>query len=273
VLDNICQTLLIFEAWPDEDWFDAGTAVRVSLVCFGDAGLTTTRLSGQSVALIHADLTASSGDMGMDLTRAKKIVENAGSCFQGSVRVGRFDITSDLANSWLILPSNLNGLKNQIVLRPLRNAMDLVRRSRNAWIIDFNKMTENEASFFEAPFEHIKLHVKPYREKNRDESRRKRWWLHGRTGGDLRSAMSGLSRCIATPQVSKHRIFVWLPSIIFAESTVLIIARADDTTFGILHSRFHELWSLGLCTWMGKGNDPRYTPTTPALRPSRSHRG
>jgi hypothetical protein len=48
----------------------------------------------------------------------------------------------------------------------------------------------------------------------------------------------------------------------FAESTVLVIARADDTTFGILHSCFHELWSLGLCTWMGKGNDPRYTPTT-----------
>ena len=41
-----------------------------------------------------------------------------------------------------------------------------------------------------------------------------------------------------------------------------MIARADDTTFGILHSRFHELWSLGLCTWLGVGNDPRYTPTT-----------
>ena len=39
-------------------------------------------------------------------------------------------------------------------------------------------------------------------------------------------------------------------------------ARDDDTTFGILHSRFHELWSLRLCTWLGKGNDPRYTPST-----------
>lgn len=42
----------------------------------------------------------------------------------------------------------------------------------------------------------------------------------------------------------------------------MVVARADDTTFGILHSRFHELWSLGLCTWLGVGNDPRYTPTT-----------
>jgi hypothetical protein len=43
---------------------------------------------------------------------------------------------------------------------------------------------------------------------------------------------------------------------------LVVIARADDTTFGILHSRLHEGWSLRLCTWMGKGNDPRYTPTS-----------
>ena len=43
---------------------------------------------------------------------------------------------------------------------------------------------------------------------------------------------------------------------------LIVIARDDDTTFGILHSRFHETWSLRLGTWLGKGNDPRYTPTT-----------
>ena len=43
---------------------------------------------------------------------------------------------------------------------------------------------------------------------------------------------------------------------------LIVIARDDDTTFGILHSRFHEVWSLRLGTWLGKGNDPRYTPTT-----------
>ena len=42
----------------------------------------------------------------------------------------------------------------------------------------------------------------------------------------------------------------------------MAIARDDDTTFGILHSRFHELWSLRMGTWLGKGNDPRYTPST-----------
>ena len=43
---------------------------------------------------------------------------------------------------------------------------------------------------------------------------------------------------------------------------MIVIARDDDTTLGVLHSRFHEAWSLRLCTWLGQGNDPRYTPTT-----------
>ena len=51
-----------------------------------------------------------------------------------------------------------------------------------------------------------------------------------------------------------------MPSI--PDTATVAIARADDTTFGILHSRFHELWSLRMCTWLGVGNDPRYTPTT-----------
>ncbi len=30
----------------------------------------------------------------------------------------------------------------------------------------------------------------------------------------------------------------------------------------MLHSRLHELWSLRTGTWLGVGNDPRYTPST-----------
>ena len=43
---------------------------------------------------------------------------------------------------------------------------------------------------------------------------------------------------------------------------LIAVARDDDTTFGILHSRFPELWTLRMCTWLGVGNDPRYTPST-----------
>ena len=76
------------------------------------------------------------------------------------------------------------------------------------------------------------------------------------------AALGNLSRYIATPTVAKHRLFVWCDARICPDHQLIVIARDDDTTFGILHSRFHEVWSLRLCTWLGKGNDPRYTPTT-----------
>ena len=71
-----------------------------------------------------------------------------------------------------------------------------------------------------------------------------------------------MDRFIATARVAKHRLFVWFRPPIICDGQLVLIARADDTTFGILHSRFHELWTLGLCTWLGVGNDPRYTPTS-----------
>ena len=69
-----------------------------------------------------------------------------------------------------------------------------------------------------------------------------------------------MSRFIATVAHSKHRFFVWLPITTSPDQALITVARADDTTFGILHSRFHELWSLRMGTSLE--DRPRYTPTT-----------
>ena len=70
------------------------------------------------------------------------------------------------------------------------------------------------------------------------------------------------ARFIATVRHSKFRGFVWFESTIVPDSALIAITRDDDTTFGVLHSRFHEAWALRMGTWLGVGNDPRYTPTT-----------
>jgi hypothetical protein len=46
----------------------------------------------------------------------------------------------------------------------------------------------------------------------RNEGRKKYWWRHVPSGKELRKALSGLSWYIATPRVSKHRVFTWLPT-------------------------------------------------------------
>ena len=60
--------------------------------------------------------------------------------------------------------------------------------------------------------------------------------------------------------MAKYRLFVWLDARVCPDSATIAIARDDDTTFGILHSRFHEIWSLRRGTSLE--DRPRYTPTT-----------
>jgi type II restriction/modification system DNA methylase subunit YeeA len=69
-----------------------------------------------------------------------------------------------------------------------------------------------------------------------------------------------LSRYIVTAETAEYRLFVWLALPILPDKNLIVIARDDDITFGILHSRFHEAWSLRLGTSLE--DRPRYTSTT-----------
>jgi type II restriction/modification system DNA methylase subunit YeeA len=261
VLDRIERAGIITEAWSDEAWTVEGAAVRVSLVCFTTPALAgPRRLDGAIVERIHADLT---GADGIDLTRAAVLVENRGVAFMGDTKGGAFDVPGDLARAWLRLPSNTNGRPNADVLRPWANGMDVTRRPSDTWIVDFGwTMSEADAAFYAAPFAHVMARVRPERVKNRREAYARNWWRHVEPRPGLLAAIAPLSRFIVTPRVSKHRLFVRMQHPTLPDSATIAIARDDDTTFGILHSRFHEAWALRLGTWLGVGNDPRYTPST-----------
>ncbi|MBI5907011.1 MAG: class I SAM-dependent DNA methyltransferase [Burkholderiales bacterium] len=261
VLDRICATTRIFEAWSDEDWINEGAAVRVSLVCFGNQ--PTHQLNGKRVDAIFADLSASEGhgaDAAADLTQAQALTENSEAAFSGIQKTGPFEIPGELARSWLALP-NPNGRGNTEVVRPWNNGLDITRRNRDMWIVDFGvSMPENAAALFEAPFEYVKEHVKPTRVGKREARTNEMWWIFQWSRPKMRAAISGRPRFIVTPEVSKHRVFAWMPAGVVADKNLVVVARSDDATFGILHSRFHELWSLRLGTSLE--DRPRYTPTT-----------
>ena len=141
------------------------------------------------------------------------------------------------------------------------NGMDVTRRPSDKWIVDFGwSMVREEAALYEAPFQHAQEHVYPKRQTNRRESYRDYWWRHVEPRQGMWRALDGLSRYIVTPRVAKHRLFTWLDVRIRPDSQLIVIARDDDVTFGILHSRFHEAWSLRLGTSLE--DRPRYTPTT-----------
>jgi type II restriction/modification system DNA methylase subunit YeeA len=262
VLMRICESTRIFNAWSDEEWINEGAAVRVSLVCFGSLSLRErvegegAVLDGKAVNNIHADLTA--GD-GLNLTLAQSLKENAEVSFAGTKKYGAFDISGVLARAWLKHP-NPNGRSNAEVVKPWFNGKDITARPSDTWIIDFGThMTEADASLHETPFAHVLAHVKPYRETVNRERTRRNWWIHEEARVSMRQALKDLPRFIVTPQTAKYRLFSWLPKAVLPDQALIVIARADDITFGVLHSRFHELWTLFLGTSLE--DRPRYTPS------------
>jgi type II restriction/modification system DNA methylase subunit YeeA len=260
VLKHAAEQSRIFEAWGDEEWINEGAAVRVSLICFGHSEQVA-RLDGESVGEIFADLIAGNGKSGgVDLTAAQKIPENAGTSFIGTQKNGPFDVPGEVARQWLKLP-NPNGKSNAEVIRPWCNALDITRRPQDKWVIDFgNAMPQETAAMFEVPFAQVIAKVKPTRLEVRRDWHRTNWWLFGDPRPALRRKLAKIERYIATPMVAKHRVFTWLPARQIPENLCVAITRDDDTTFGILHSRLHELWALRMGTSLE--DRPRYTPTS-----------
>lgn len=148
--------------------------MRVSLVCF-ERGVEVgvQKLDGVTVACINPDLTGTQ----IDLTRSRRIAENAGIAFMGDTKGGAFDVPGELARAWLREPANPNGRPNADVLRPWVNGLDVTRRPRDMWIIDFGwEMNEGEATLYETPWAHLLEHVRPERIKNRRAAYARLWW-------------------------------------------------------------------------------------------------
>ena len=208
------------------------------------------------VAFIHANLTSAA-----ETTSAVKLPENANLCFMGTTKIGAFDISPTIAATMLSAPLNPNGRPNSDVVRPWVNGMDITRRPRGMFIVDFGTdMSEADAALYEKPFEYLREHVYPERQENNRESYCMKWWIHGEPRPDMRQALAPLSRYVITPRVSKFRLFVWLSTETLPDSATFVFAREDDYFFGVLHSRIHEVWGLHMGTALE--DRPRYTPTT-----------
>ncbi|HEV8030253.1 MAG TPA: DNA methyltransferase [Stellaceae bacterium] len=250
----------LFEAWSDIPWTADGADVRVSIICARRILRSQDlQLDGRIVPRINIDLTSDT----ISLVDAKRLTENNGVAFEGTKKYGDFDIDGGSARKLLSEPVNPNGRPNADVVKPWLNGEAVVSRNPDKWIIDFGcVMSEREAALYQEPFAYAERAVKPYRMTVRRDRTRRLWWRHEECRPGLRRAIAGLIRFIVSPRVAKHRIFAWAESSVLPDTRLAVIARDDDTMFGILHSRFHEAWSLRKGGMHGVGNDPQYTPST-----------
>ncbi len=255
VLERIKETGDIFMAWSDRAWLLDGAAVRIAVVGFDSGRQTDRTLDGRPEDNINADLTS-----GTNVGDSRRLPENVSIGFVADVKSGAFDVDWLHAARWLALP-NPNRRPNSDVLLPWFNGLDITRRNRAMWIVDFgNDMPQTDASQYEQPFGHVVTHVKPERSKVKRDKYRNKWWIHAEPCENMRRATRALPRYIGTPVLTKHRLFAWLDADSLPDHQLVVFARADDYFFGVLHSTVHEVWSLKQGTQ--QEDRPRYTPTS-----------
>ncbi len=275
VLERILASTEIFFAVSSQKWILKGAAVRVSMVGFGK------RVPAEALVLDGMEVTSINPDLShiLAMATAERLPENQGMAFQGDIKAGPFEIPGDLAGAWLSMPLNPNKRPNSDVVRPWANGEDITDRPSGRFIIDFgmplkagatpipgmNHLSESEAAFFEAPYQHGLKTIKPARsvaglKSKGSASHRRPWFVHGEPRPLMRTALSGLKRFLATVIHAKHRLFMWLPEGLVPSHSLIVFATDQDAIFGLLHSRIHEMWALVMGSALE--DRPRYTPNT-----------
>ena len=203
---------------------------------------------------INSDLS-----MGSDVTSTTPLRAQQGLSSNGMMLAGSgFLITAAEAKHLGL--GKRDGLRHHI--RDYRNGRDLMATPRRLKLIDLFGLSVNDVrTRFPEIYQYLLTNVKPERDGNRDEGFRNKWWIFGRPRVELRPALKGLKRYIATVETTKHRVFQFLDIKILPDHMVVAIASDDAFHLGVLASRIHsKIWmpanAASLGVYIG---DVRYT--------------
>jgi hypothetical protein len=258
------QGLHLAFAVPDHPWVDSadGAAVRIAMTVaapgVGQGRLCTVTAEregkgeglevelAECIGVIHADLK-----VGADMTAAQALRANGGISSPGFKLHGA---------GFIVTPDEAARLEADVPIKPYRNGRDLTDRPRGVSVIDLYGHDADEVRRrWPATYQWVLERVKPERDHNNRASYRDNWWTFGEPRSDLRPALVGLSRYIATVVTAKHRVFQFLDAAIAPDDALIAIAENDAYFLGVLSSRAHVVWALA--TGSTLEDRPRYIKT------------
>jgi hypothetical protein len=241
----------IHEAISTQPW--SGEAnVHVSIVNWSKERPKELFLDNLSVNLLS---TALKSEISVD--NAEKIKVNNSFSFESCGLRGKgFIVTKKQVDQWI-----LEDPRNQEVLKPMIDGKNLIYPWEELdWVIDFQGMNIEEATTYRSPFERVRIAVKPERDQNRRESRKKYWWRFGEYAPKMRQAISKLSCYFAIPKIAKYIVFSPVDVSILPCEANMVIASDDFYILGILNSKIHRLWVKAQSSTLE--DRTRYTPNT-----------
>lgn len=258
-------------AIPDHPWTKATkdtAAVRIAMTvaAAGEAEgrlylvETEARLDSDAPEIglsIKAGNIGSNLTVGSNLTQTRALLANEWLCSRGvSLHGSGFIVTAAEAEHLGL--AKRPGLERRI--RPYRNGRDLTGRSRGVFVIDLLGLEEEQVRRqFPEVYQHLLISVKPERDRNNRATYRDNWWIFGEPRRELRPALDGLPRYIATVETAKHRVFQFLDASILPDNMLVCIALPGAYELGVLSWRGNVAWTLLRGATLE--DRPRYTKT------------
>lgn len=157
-----------------------------------------------------------------------ELPENAGLAFRGEAGWPPALLTAAQARKITVAP-NACGRPNTDVLR--RRLAVAGGKPVEGWQIDFpDHFTAQEAALYEQPFSLL-------RQRATDAA-----WANPHAQPTLRRALARLSRFLATPADAATPDWRWIEEDLLPDASLLVVARDDDFTHGMLQSALFAGW-------------------------------
>ena len=258
-------------AIPDHPWIDSADAAAVRIaMTVGAPGYAEgilekvvaeqARDDGENEVTLSRSggVLAANLQIGADITSCIALKSNLDISNPGVKLHGAGFIVTAQEAELLLSASNPN---SQTIIWEYRNGKDLTERPREVLVIDAYPFSLEELmSQHPGVYQHILVHVKPERDQNSRQTRKKLWWAFGEPNKKLRKQLHGLTRYISTVETSKHRFFQFLDKTILPDNKLVNIACDDAFLLGLLSSSIHVGWALAVGSKLGP--TPVYVKTT-----------
>jgi len=127
---------------------------------------------------------------------------------------------------------NPTGRPNSDVLRHFIGAQS--GRQHGHRQIDFPfHFTEQEAALYLKPCQQL---------RSRQQASSGAWWLNPHANRELRTSLARLERYLAMPLAASDPAWDWVDSMLLPDDSLVVVARDDDFTHGLLSSQLFQLW-------------------------------
>ena len=200
--------------------------------------------------------------------RPATLVDNSGKSFQGPIPLGMGFTFDDSATDGSTTPLSE---KERLIAKDPRNSecvfpylgaeefLGNPLQAHSRFIIYFGEMSEEEARRWPDLMEIVERKVRPIREQDNRETRRRYWWRFAELAPAMHKAKANCQRVLMHPFTSTFINFAFVPASTIVSGPHNVFVFDKYSSIAVLQSRPHELWTR----FFGSSLEDRqrYTPS------------